>query len=687
MRKTNKFLSLALSFALVCGTIVIPTKANADNTDLSKWKTMIAIDFGASDSLAGTNHLLPTPVPEAEAITSVPILNGNGTWTYDATTVQGIYNENTDIETKQKIGFDKVLPAAVSTTGGDYFKDYVWSPNGEEYSFSADLPVGQYYVYVYTGNKTKDRSNTTFVRFGDEKIEEAPIKYDQTSNGASQFYGATNTEMVYIVDVKDNGQGYGTLKAFFSDNTLENEAYAASHQVTVASALENEEATFDFYAETDNALDSAALTDSIVTSRLNGIEIAPVNTPVHATKVETAETLKLESTATATLTVDSGVENVTDRIAYLSANPEVATIDIYTGAITPVTTGTAKLYAYNAYLNQYSETTLTVIPETTITLEPRNVSLKVDGDEADKTSTIEASFNASDSDIIEWSVDNSDIIELGTATFTAGETAKSTITVTAKATGTATITAKRTDSNKTAQCTVTVTRPVKSVEFVDTEGNALADDAFVIVDEGKNATVKANVLPKDASNPRITYTSSDDSIATVTANDDGTCEITGIAGGEATITAASESNSELTDSIKVKVIAKPTPTPTQTPATPTQAPTQAPTQVTPTPNNNQVVASPAPTATVDTATTINVSGKATTKIKVKKSATFKVTVKNSTLKSISYKIKSGKKFIKIKKTKKSLKITGKKKGTAKLVITIKAKDGTRRKLTRTIKVK
>lgn len=133
----------------------------------------------------------------------------------------------------------------------------VFSPNGEKYSFNVDLPVGQYYVYVYTGNKTKERNNTTIVNFNNETIAEASLNYDQTSNGASQFYGATKTEVVYVVDVKDNGQGYGTLTANLYDDTIGNEAYAASHTYTIGDALDENDTKgidhFDFYEGTDAA--------------------------------------------------------------------------------------------------------------------------------------------------------------------------------------------------------------------------------------------------------------------------------------------------------------------------------------------------------------------------------------------------------------------------------------------------
>lgn len=59
------------------------------------------------------------------------------------------------------------------------------------------------------------------------------------------------------------------------------------------------------------------------------------------------------------------------------------------------------------------------------------------------------------------------------------------------------------------------------------------DQATVSVEVGKTAKLVATVAPTDATNKAVDYTSSDDTIATVTA--DGT--VTGVKAGTATITA------------------------------------------------------------------------------------------------------------------------------------------------------
>ena len=78
--------------------------------------------------------------------------------------------------------------------------------------------------------------------------------------------------------------------------------------------------------------------------------------------------------------------------------------------------------------------------------------------------------------------------------------------VTALKNGTAYITASALDgSGRTARVTVSVATRVQSVSLSGTENVA----------SGRRVTLKATVLPADASNKRLTYTSSDPSVATV----------------------------------------------------------------------------------------------------------------------------------------------------------------------------
>ncbi len=137
-----------------------------------------------------------------------------------------------------------------------------------------------------------------------------------------------------------------------------------------------------------------------------------------------------------------------------------------------------------------------------------------------------------------------------TVTWTSSDPAVASVdadgTVTAVGVGTATITAKAGDV--TATCTVTV-------EPKPTSGVVL-DQAALSLDIGATATLAATVLPEDATDKTVTWTSSDPTVATV---DNGI--VTAVAAGTTTITAAAGDQSA-TCSVTVKAEEQPVdPTP------------------------------------------------------------------------------------------------------------------------------
>ena len=98
-------------------------------------------------------------------------------------------------------------------------------------------------------------------------------------------------------------------------------------------------------------------------------------------------------------------------------------------------------------------------------------------------------------------------------------------TVHAVAAGKATITAKAGD--KEATCKVTVTEPVIEVESIE------LDASEVTLETGNSMTLTATVNPDDATDPTVTWSSSDENVAAVDANG----KVTAVGAGEATITA------------------------------------------------------------------------------------------------------------------------------------------------------
>ena len=108
--------------------------------------------------------------------------------------------------------------------------------------------------------------------------------------------------------------------------------------------------------------------------------------------------------------------------------------------------------------------------------------------------------------------------------------------------GKATVTAYSTQPNSKvkAQVQITVQQAVTGIEL---------DNEFISVPVKKKATIKAAVSPGNAANRKLTWISSDESIAKVSAQ--GT--VTGVSAGEAVITATAMDGSEVAASCRVTV--------------------------------------------------------------------------------------------------------------------------------------
>ena len=149
---------------------------------------------------------------------------------------------------------------------------------------------------------------------------------------------------------------------------------------------------------------------------------------------------------------------------------------------------------------------------TGVAVIPRSVTLKV-GETKEIIATITPA-NA-DNQNVSWSTSNSSV-----ATVTNG-------LITAVSAGEATITATTADGGKTATCAVTVT-----AVYVPVTGITIDQGATAEVEEGKTITLTATVQPDNATDKTVTWSSSNDAIATVVNG-----VVTGVTPGEAVITA------------------------------------------------------------------------------------------------------------------------------------------------------
>ena len=210
-------------------------------------------------------------------------------------------------------------------------------------------------------------------------------------------------------------------------------------------------------------------------------------------------------------------ENATNKsVTWLSGNTSVATVSS-TGLVTAKSVGSAVITAKTADGGYTTTCSVTVTKEavsvTGISIVPSTVNL-FEGKTSQLTATISPS-NATNQNVT-WSSSKTSVA-----------TVSSTGLVTAKSEGTAIITAKTADGGYTATCSVTV---MKKTVFVT--GISVSPTTVYLI-EGKTSQLSATVLPSNATNQNITWSSSKTSVATVSS----TGLVTAKSKGNAVITA------------------------------------------------------------------------------------------------------------------------------------------------------
>lgn len=213
------------------------------------------------------------------------------------------------------------------------------------------------------------------------------------------------------------------------------------------------------------------------------------------------ETLKLTATVTPEDADDTAV-------AWTTSDEAVATVD-EEGNVTAIATGTATVTVTDAEGHTAVCAVTVTNPVTAVMLDRTEAAML-----RDETLLLTATVTPEDADDVSvtWSSDNEDVASVDAEGL-----------VTALSTGSAVITATDAEGH-TATCAVSVTHPAVSIVINKTS---------VTVEKGKIVTLTAFVFPEDADDLTVTWTSSDEAVATV---DDG--EITGVEKGTAVVTAA-----------------------------------------------------------------------------------------------------------------------------------------------------
>lgn len=256
----------------------------------------------------------------------------------------------------------------------------------------------------------------------------------------------------------------------------------------------------------------------------------PVNFGTGNTPAETPEAA--ESSATAETAADSKTE-----VEWSSSDESVATVD-ETGSVTAVAAG---------------EATITATVKDTELSAACTVMVKVTANELTVPDVLEIKLNDTDSGVLNAVYTPDDATNVSVR-YVSDDEAIATVDEAGKVT-----------AHTPSECDITSTLLQDGAEIAvkTTHVNAFyavesitLDKTDGILNVGNTVTITATVAPEEATNPAVTWSSSDESVATV----DETGKITAVATGNATITATSNSDADVNATYDVTVEKKKTPT-------------------------------------------------------------------------------------------------------------------------------
>ncbi|MBQ6302047.1 MAG: Ig-like domain-containing protein [Bacteroidales bacterium] len=266
------------------------------------------------------------------------------------------------------------------------------------------------------------------------------------------------------------------------------------------------------------------------------VRVIARNVSVSGISLDKTELSMIEGDTQA-LTATVSPSNATNQsVTWTSNNESVATIS-YSGVVTAKSPGTATITVKTNDGGKTATCDVTVkakvVSVTGVTLDKASLTL-TEGE----TQTLVASVtpeNATDKSL-SWSSSNNSVA-----------TISSNGQITAVSAGTATITVKTNDGGKTATCAVTVMAKTVSVTGVSLNNTSLT------MTEGETQSLVANVTPENATDKSLSWSSSNNSVATISS--DG--QVTAVSAGTATITVKTNDGGKTatcTVTVKAKVI-------------------------------------------------------------------------------------------------------------------------------------
>ena len=230
-----------------------------------------------------------------------------------------------------------------------------------------------------------------------------------------------------------------------------------------------------------------------------------------------------------TLTATVNPDNATNKnVTWSSSNSAVASVS--NGKVTALKAGKATITVKTDDGGKTATCEVTVnakvYPVTGVTLDKSSATL-TEGDELTLTAIVNPD-NATNKNVT-WSSSDPSVASVSNGKVTALKAGKATITV------------KTDDGGKTAPCEVTVNAKVYPVTSV------LLDKTSVEMTEGDELTLTATVIPDNATNKNVIWSSSDSTVATVSNG-----KVKALKSGKVIITAKAEGgNKQATCEIKV----------------------------------------------------------------------------------------------------------------------------------------
>ncbi len=222
--------------------------------------------------------------------------------------------------------------------------------------------------------------------------------------------------------------------------------------------------------------------------------------------------LNLNQSVTLVATVSPSDADCKD-VLWSSSDSDAASVD--NGVVTAKANGTATITVTSVDGGFKDSCVVSinqpVVSVTSVSLNKTSLSLEVGS-----TSTLVATVLPSNATnkAVSWFSSDSNIVSVNDGL------------IKAQAAGSATITVKTSDGAKTATCRVTITEPTVNVTSVSLNSSSLALEA------GQTSTLVPTVLPENATNKKVTWTSNKTSVATVSTSG----LVTAKAKGTATIT-------------------------------------------------------------------------------------------------------------------------------------------------------